>query len=80
MNNTKYTIKFASIWNTSSTRDEAHEKIVTRLDENMAYKTMMNKVKYMRMRGVEMQDLHRDSVDWEAVRLEVNASTTAETT
>tara|TARA_Y100001972_G_scaffold126825_1_gene181726 strand:+ start:807 stop:1049 length:243 start_codon:yes stop_codon:yes gene_type:complete len=79
MNVTNYTIKFAKIWNASSTRDEAHARINKELHPDLTYKTMMGKVNYMRTRGVELVKLHRDSVDWAKVCSVVNQTTTTET-
>jgi hypothetical protein len=73
MNTTAYAIRFAKIWNTAEDRRHAHRNISEELDSDMTYKHMMGKVKYMRMRGVDLCDLHPAyGVDWEEVRSKIN--------
>jgi len=69
MDRTEYTIKLVKIWNASSTRQDAHDRVVETLDESLTYKEMMAKISYIRdKRGIKLRDIPRSpGTNWEAV-------------
>jgi hypothetical protein len=69
MDKTEYTIKLVRIWNSSSNRQEAHERIRETLDTELTYKAMMNKIGYIRhQRGINLRELRRaEGTNWDAV-------------
>ena len=71
---TKYAIELIKIWNSSTNRREAHNRITDRLDPNLSYAQMMSKIHYIRdSRGITLNDVpHLDeSVDWTTVTTEL---------
>jgi hypothetical protein len=69
MDRTEYTVKLVKIWNTSGTRQEAHDRVVETLDEGLSYREMMAKIGYIRdKRGIKLRDVPRAATtNWDEV-------------
>ena len=68
MTKTEYYTRFINIWEVSATRNAAHVAIQEKLDPDLSYKQMMNKVHYVEAQGILLKKLPRDTVDWNHLR------------
>jgi len=65
---TDYYIKFGTIYNASTSRQEAHRVVNERLDSELTYKQFMSRVKYLKnVKGLPLKDLSPTAIDWSAV-------------
>ena len=69
MDKTEYTIKLVRIWNSSSNRQEAHDRMRETVDAELTYKAMMRRIGYIRdKRGIGLRDLPRaEGTNWDEV-------------
>ena len=61
----EYYKKFITIWQTSESIDEAHHRILDKLDPEIPSRAFLQgRAAYLRMRGVNLRELSAHSIDW----------------
>ncbi len=61
----QYYKQFITIWQTSESIDEAHHRILDKLDPEIPSRAFLQgRARYLRMRGVNLKELSAHSIDW----------------